>query len=66
MAKLVGSYKRIASEFQILGRDYPKMTVLQLVRDWLEAKYKYSWLMIENNVENRNVFFETYSYAGKC
>ena len=66
VARLVESYKRIASEFQIFGRDDPNADVLQLVRDWLEAKYECSWLMILDNVDDRNMFFETYTYAGKA
>ena len=64
-AKFVESYKRIASEFQIPGRDDPKVDVLQLVRDWLEAKYECRWLLIFDNVDDRTMFFETYTYAGK-
>ena len=65
-ARFVESYKRIASECQISGRDDPSADVLQLVRDWLEAKYECTWLMIVDNVDDRNVFFETFTYAGKA
>ena len=65
-ARFVESYKRIASEFQISGRDDPNVDVLQLVRDWLEAKYECRWLMILDNVDDRSMFFETYTYAGKA
>lgn len=65
-ARFVESYKRIASECQIPGRDDPNADVLQLVRDWLEAKYECRWLMIVDNVDDRNMFFETFAYAGKA
>lgn len=65
-ARFVQSYKRIPSEFQIPGRDDPNADVLQLVRDWLEAKYECRWLMIVDNVDDRNMFFETFTYAGKA
>lgn len=65
-ARFVQSYKRIASEFQIPGRDDLQSDVLQLVRDWLEGKYKYRWLMIVDNVDDRNMFFETFTDAGKA
>lgn len=65
-ARFVESYKRIASEFQISGRDDPNVDVLQLVRDWLEAKYECRWLMIFDNVDDRRIFFETYTYTGKA
>ncbi|KAL9133932.1 MAG: hypothetical protein Q9175_004893 [Cornicularia normoerica] len=65
-ARFVQSYKRIPSEFQIPGRDDPNADVLQLVRDWLEAKYECRWLMIIENVDDRNMFFETFTYAGKA
>ena len=66
IARLVESYKRIASECQIPDRDDPNVDVLQLVRDWLEAKYECRWLMIVDNVDDRNMFFETFTYAGKA
>ena len=65
-ARFIESYKRIASEFQISGRNYPNADVLQLVKDWLEVKYECRWLMILDNVDDRNTFFETYTYAGKA
>lgn len=65
-ARFVESYKRIASEFQIPGRDDPDADVLQLVRDWLEARYECRWLMIVDNVDDRNMFFEAFTYTGKA
>ena len=65
-ARFVQSYKRIASEFQIPGRDDLQSDVLQLVRDWLEGKYNCRWLMIVDNVDDRNMFFDTLTDAGKA
>lgn len=65
-ARFIESYKRIASECQIPGRDDPNADVLQLVRDWLEAKYECRWLMVVDNVDDRNMFFETLTFAGKA
>ena len=38
--------------------------MLQLVRDWLEMKYKRKWLMIIDNVDDRG-FFDRLTPAGK-
>ena len=65
-ARFVQSYKRIASEFQIPGRDGLQSDVLQLVRDWLEGKYNCRWLMIVDNVDDRTMFFDTLNDAGKA
>ena len=65
-ARFIETYKRIASEFQISRRNDPDVDVLQLVRDWLEAKYECRWVMILDNVDDHNMFFETYTYAGKA
>ena len=39
--------------------------MLQLVRNFLEAKYECKWLMIVDNVDDRNMFFEDFSYRDK-
>ena len=59
------SFKRIAHECKIPGRDNPELDVLQLVRNFLEDKYDCKWLMIVDNVDDRNMFFEDYSYRDK-
>ena len=63
--RFVESFKRIASELKVPGRDSPEIDVLQLVRDYLESKYRCSWLMIVDNVDDRVMFFEDKSYKGK-
>jgi len=65
-ARFVESYKRIASECNIPGKDDPNSDVLQLVRDWLEAKYKRPFLMIVDNVDDRMVFFDHPPPPGKA
>jgi len=40
--------------------------VLRLVRDWLELQYQCDWLMIVDNVDDRNMFFTTDVYSGKA
>jgi len=64
-ARFVESFKRIASELNIPGRESPEIDVLQLVRDHLESKYTCNWLMIVDNVDDRITFFEDQSYKGK-
>ena len=57
-SRFVESYKRIASECQIPGRDDPTLDTMQLVRNWLETRYPFEWLMIVDNVDDRTMFFE--------
>ncbi|KAK4693112.1 hypothetical protein P7C71_g4225, partial [Lecanoromycetidae sp. Uapishka_2] len=57
-ARFAESYKRIASEGNIPGKDDPNSDALQLVRDWLEVKYGRNFFMIVDNVDDRNMFFE--------
>ena len=64
-ARFVESFKRIAHECKIPGRDNPELDMLQLVRNFLEAKYECKWLMIVDNVDDRNMFFEDHSYSDK-
>ena len=63
-ARFVECYKRIASQCNISGKDDPALDVLQLVRDWLEMKYKCKWLMIFDNVDDSG-FFEELTSTGK-
>ncbi|KAK0105105.1 hypothetical protein ONS95_004532 [Cadophora gregata] len=50
------SYKQIAAEFQLPGRNDPHVDVLQLVRNWLEREYKQPWMMVVDNVDDNEVF----------
>ena len=65
-AKFGESYKRIASELGIPGRDDPNVDELQLVRDWLEVKYECRWLLIVDNVDDRSVFFKRHPHTRKA
>ncbi|KAH8665059.1 hypothetical protein BGZ60DRAFT_565234 [Tricladium varicosporioides] len=49
-------YKKIASEFQLPGRDDPQVDVLQIVQDWFRTQYQRPWLMIVDNVDDDHVF----------
>lgn len=50
------SYRQIAAEFQLPGRNDPRVDVLQLVRDWLERYYERPWLMVVDNVDDAQIF----------
>ena len=65
-ARFVESYKRIASECEIPGRDDQGSDVLQLVRDWLESQYQCKFIMIIDNVDDRSMFFEESPLTGKA
>jgi hypothetical protein len=52
-------YRDIASAAKIAGRDDPKNNILQLVYDWLRDKENGHWLMVLDNVDDNNVFFDT-------
>jgi hypothetical protein len=55
------SYKQIATEFQLPGRNNPHVDVLQLVRDWFESYYKQHWLMVVDNVDDTQIFEKMHS-----
>lgn len=65
-ARFVESYKRIATECNIPGKDDPSSDVLQLVRDWLETSYERRFLMIIDNVDDRSTFFDEAPSTGKA
>ena len=56
--RFVDSYKRIASECRIPGRDDPNSDTLQLVQNWLETKCPFRWTMIVDNLDDRVGFLE--------
>ena len=58
------SYASIAEEFQLSGRDDPRVDILQLVRNWLESQYQLPWLMVIDNVDDAHIFDKTEN--GKC
>ena len=56
-ARFLESYKRIAAEYNIPGRDDPNSDVLQIVRNWLEVHPHGPWLMVVDNVDDHSMFF---------
>ena len=65
-ARFIESFKRIGSGLEIPGLENPEIDVPQLVRDYLENKYRCPWLMVVDNVDDRIMFFEDQSYKGKA
>uniref|UniRef100_A0A8H7K6B6 ORC1/DEAH AAA+ ATPase domain-containing protein n=1 Tax=Bionectria ochroleuca TaxID=29856 RepID=A0A8H7K6B6_BIOOC len=52
------AYDSIAKECNIPGYDDPKADLLSLVQEWLEKKYKTQWLMVIDNADNIELFFQ--------
>jgi tetratricopeptide (TPR) repeat protein len=52
------SYGSIAEECNIPGRDNPKVDILVLVRDWLTKRFKRQWLMVIDNADDTQLFFQ--------
>ena len=50
------AYTRIATECKIPGRN-DHLNKVQLVKDWLETTYSVKWLMIIDNVDSVEAFF---------
>ena len=58
VARFMDSYKHIASDYQLPGRDDPTLDILQLVRDWLNTQCPFDWFMVIDNVDERAGFLE--------
>lgn len=56
-ARFEGAYKGIADRLELPGRNDPKVSVLQLVSDWLCDEANGRWTMVLNNVDNVEVFY---------
>jgi tetratricopeptide (TPR) repeat protein len=56
-ARFEEAYRGIADRLELPGRHDPKVSVLQLVRDWLCDEANGPWTMILDNVDNVNVFY---------
>lgn len=54
--RFVQDYKKIASEFQLAGREDPQVDVLQIVHDWFWTQYQKPWLMVVDNVDDDHIF----------
>ena len=64
-ARFEEAYKRIALECDIPGRQDPKEDMMQIVRNWLENKYRCMWLMVVDNVDDIKAFFKEKNSFGK-
>jgi tetratricopeptide (TPR) repeat protein len=52
------SYASIAEEYNIPGQDDSKVDKLVLVRDWLTKRFKRQWLMVIDNADDTQIFFQ--------
>jgi hypothetical protein len=64
MAHIEQSYRDIADQVNILGRQDPKANILKLVHDWLCDGKHGPWLLVIDNVGDIHVFLEAES-AGR-
>lgn len=62
-ARFEEAYKRIAFACNIIGRDNPKLDLMQLVRDYLEKKHPFHWLMVVDTVDDSSTFFREKSLS---
>ncbi|KAK1580742.1 uncharacterized protein LY79DRAFT_560793 [Colletotrichum navitas] len=53
------AYASIAEACNIPGRDDPAADSLSLVREWLQKEGNGAWLMVIDNADDTNVFFQT-------
>ncbi|KAF4342119.1 kinesin light chain 1 [Fusarium beomiforme] len=53
------SYDILAEECQITGRE-KDTDLLALVKSWLETRFKGQWLMVIDNADNTELFFEAH------
>jgi hypothetical protein len=58
------SFYQIAESCQIPGYDDPKADILSLVRAWLERKDQRPWLMITDNADDCEMFFDSSELRG--
>jgi tetratricopeptide (TPR) repeat protein len=56
-ARFEEAYRAIADRLELPGRHDPKVSVLQLVRDWLCDEANGRWMMVLDNVDNVEVFY---------
>ena len=56
-ARFEEAYRGIADRLELPGRNDPKISVLQLVSDWLRDEANGRWTMILDNVDNVEVFY---------
>ncbi|KAH6975384.1 hypothetical protein BKA56DRAFT_489658 [Ilyonectria sp. MPI-CAGE-AT-0026] len=53
------SFRTIARECKIPGYDDPKVDVLILVKGWLESDAREQWLMVIDNADDMDLFFNS-------
>jgi hypothetical protein len=56
-ARFEEAYRGIADRLELPGRNDPKVSVLQLVSDWLCDETNGRWTMVLDNVDNVEVFY---------
>ncbi|EPE36432.1 P-loop containing nucleoside triphosphate hydrolase [Glarea lozoyensis ATCC 20868] len=59
------AYREIAKQMSIPGTEDPQSDTLVLVRDWLNTLENGSWLLILDNADDIDLFFELDSTANK-
>lgn len=57
-ARLTHDYRNIATVIKLPGYEEPMADILTLVKDWLSDIDNGRWLMIIDNADDRDVFFE--------
>ena len=57
-ARFEESYRSIADILALPGRKDPRVNVLGLVRDWLQMSTAAPWLLILDNADDNNTFFD--------
>ncbi|KAH6683908.1 hypothetical protein B0J14DRAFT_571676 [Halenospora varia] len=59
------SFLELAQNLDIPGADSPKVEILALVKEWLERKETGKWLMIIDNADDFEMFFDPQNTNGK-
>jgi hypothetical protein len=64
-ARFVEGYKQIAEGCNIPWRENADLDLMQLVRDWLANKHEPYWLMVIDNVDDKDTLFAVNHSTGK-
>ena len=59
-------YRDIAEQFEIPGREDPKVDIFWLVNMWLRDGKKGKWVLVLDNADDATVLFETHTTAQKA
>jgi hypothetical protein len=57
-ARFEQAYRQVATRAEIPGRKDPKADILHLVYDWLANEANGRWLMILDNADDADIFFD--------